>query len=253
MPQCATYTVNSNPAVSATSLYGWVSSNGQSSASSSPTICFTTAGNNSVKLTYTDINGCVSTATANVITYPIPVAAFDYNPKPVSILTPDVHFTNETYNTTAGITSYFWNFGDSLTLADTSNANNPTYTYLNAASYSVSLIATSANGCTDTTSQIIVVQEDYALYVPNAFSPNGDGRNELFQAEGDGIFDFTMYIFDRWGNNIFTTHDINTGWNGSRNNRGGEVLQEDVYVWKIQLRNVNHQGKSYSGTVTLLK
>ena len=95
--------------------------------------------------------------------------------------------------------------------------------------------------------------EDFAVYVPNAFTPEGDGKNEIFKAEANGILDFTMYVFDRWGNNIFTTHDINVGWDGRRNNKGAEILQEDVYVWKIQLRNVNHQGKSLTGTVTLLK
>jgi len=252
-PQCESYTVTSSPAPSANGAYGWSTSDGQTASTVMPNFCFTSAGNNTIKLTYTDINGCVNTATASVITYPIPVPDFDYSPKPVTILTPDVHFSNTTY-ASGGTTSYLWNFGDSLTLADTSNVNNPVYTYQNAASYNVSLIAISANGCRDTISKVIIVEEDFAIYVPNAFTPNGDGKNEIFKAEANGILDFTMYVFDRWGNNIFTTHDINVGWDGRLSNKGGsEVLQQDVYVWKIQLRNVNHQGQSYTGTVTLLK
>ncbi|MEO8761800.1 MAG: PKD domain-containing protein, partial [Bacteroidia bacterium] len=254
-PQCVTYSVTSNNAAATGNGYSWTFANGQpaTSTAASPQPCFNGAGNNAVMLTFTDINGCVNTATASVLTYPLPVADFDYFPKPISILTPDVHFNNETY-TTGGAATYYWNFGDSLTLADTSNQTNPLYTYANSGIYNITLITTSPNGCKDTAVKTIVVDEDFAIYVPNAFTPNGDGKNETFKAEADGISNFTMYVFDRWGNNIFTTHDINTGWDGRRNNRGGsEILQQDVYVWKIQVSTIKHQGKSYTGTVTLLK
>jgi gliding motility-associated-like protein len=248
VPQCATYTANSTSATA----YNWSFSGGQpaTSGSSSPNTCFNTAGTYVIKLTLTDINGCVNTATATAITYPIPTADFDYAPKPVTILTPDVHFTNETYST--GATHYQWNFGD-FTGGDTSRLTNPIYTYSNSGTYNVSLIATSANGCTDTIIKQVVIDPDYALYVPNAFTPNGDGKNEIFKATGEGILDFTMYVFDRWGNTIFTSTNMDIGWDGRRNNKGGELLQQDVYVWKIEVRNVNHQGRSYSGTVTLLR
>ena len=62
-----------------------------------------------------------------------------------------------------------------------------------------------------------------------------------------------MYIFDRWGNHVFTSSDINTGWDGSMNNKGNGLLQHDVYVWKIVLKNVVHQSKTYTGTVTLVR
>ena len=102
--------------------------------------------------------------------------------------------------------------------------------------------------------KIIKIDEDFMIYVPNAFSPNFDGTNDFFFAKGEGISDFKMYIFDRWGNRVFTSTDINDGWDGRINNRiGVEALQHDVYVWKIDLKNVDHQGKTYTGTVTLLR
>ncbi len=252
MPQCTTtYTAITNNAL--TNTYNWNFGAGQTSTAQNPQPCFATTANQIVKLTLTDANGCVNTATATVFIYPIPTADFDYLPKPVTILTPDVHFNNETYNALGGNIIYHWNFGDLLTDTDTSVINSPSYLYQLAGTYSVSLIATSANGCIDTIIKNIVVEPDYALYVPNAFTPNGDGKNEVFKATGEGIVSFTMNIFDRWGNNIFTSSSMDTGWNGSRHNKGGDILMQDVYVWKIDLQTVTHQGKTYTGTVTLLK
>jgi gliding motility-associated-like protein len=246
VPQCATYTVTGD----SVKAYDWSFGNGQTSTSSSPNVCFTTANNYTVKLTVTDTNGCKNTAKASVVTYPIPIADFDYSPKPITILEPKVSFFNETYG--ANIVGYAWNFGENVA-GDSSMLKDPVHTYLNIGTYPVTLIASSSNGCKDTIVKNVIIEQDYVLYVPTAFSPNGDGKNETFKPEGEGITDFKMYIFDRWGNKIFTTDDIDIGWDGRRNNKGGDALQEDVYVWKIDLRNVSHQGKTYSGTVTLLK
>ncbi len=244
MPQCATFTVTGDSA----RAYNWTFGNGEISTASSPNVCFTSANNYVVKLILTDTNGCNSIATASVVTYPIPIPDFDYSPKPVTILEPKVAFFNETYGT--NVVGYTWNFGDNIT-GDSSNSKNPVHTYAYVGTYPVTLIATSSNGCKDTIVKYVIIEQDYVLYVPNAFSPNGDGKNEVFKPEGEGIVDFKMYIFDRWGNKIFTTDNIDIGWDGLSKQNG--VIQEDVYVWKIDVKNVNHQGKTYSGTVTLLR
>jgi gliding motility-associated-like protein len=250
-PQCVTFTATNNPAAS---NYSWSFGNGQSSSysvSPSATMCYTTTGNYSVILTLTDINGCVNTATASVMAYPIPNPEFVYNPNPATILSPQIQFINQSSG--AIITSYNWNFGDAS--GTSSTLYNPSYTYADTGTYYVTLIDTSINGCWASIVQPVIIEQDFTLYVPNAFTPNGDGKNEVFKAQGDGILSFTMYIFDRWGNPIFTSNDINTGWNGRRNNSSGtEALQEDVYVWKIDLSSVvDKQSRSYTGIVTLLK
>jgi gliding motility-associated-like protein len=248
-PQCANYTVTSSSGASA---YSWNFGNNQYSTNASPVACFTIAGTYAVKLTLTDTNHCKNTATASVIAYPIPTADFNYTPDPATILEPTITFLNSSSGT---IKHYTWNFGDSLsTSVDTSNLINPKHTYVNVGSYPVTLVALSINGCSDTMVRTVIIEQDFALFVPNAFSPNGDGKNEIFKAEGEGITDFKMYIFDRWGNSVFTTIDINVGWDGRMNNRiGVDILQHDVYVWKIELKNVSHQGKTYTGTVTLVR
>jgi gliding motility-associated-like protein len=246
IPQCVTYTANPANA----SNYSWSFGNGQTSNITTPTVamCYTASGNYIATLSLTDINGCINTATASVIAYPIPVPEFAYTPNPATILAPNVQFINQSSG--AIITSYNWSFGDNLA---TSILKNPTYTYPDTGTYYVTLIDTSVNGCTASIIQTVVIEPDFTLYVPNAFTPNGDGKNEFFMAQGDGILSFKMYVFDRWGNNVFTSSDINTGWDGRPNNKGSEIVQQDVYVWKIDVTNTFQQKKSYKGTVTLIK
>ena len=91
------------------------------------------------------------------------------------------------------------------------------------------------------------------IYVPNAFSPNDDGTNDIFYAKGEGIKEFKMYIFDRWGNQVFFSDDISKGWDGRFLNKTGEMVLEDVYVWKIELKNYKGEPRLLKGTVSLLK
>lgn len=253
VPLCVTFTATSNPPANS---YVWSYGNGQNStATLSPALasfttatCYTLSGTSAVHLTVTDIHGCVSTATTMAVSYPIPVADFDYQPQPVTILAPEVQFLNQS---SSGL--YSWNFGDAYNSPDTSIATNPGHTYSYIGTYSVTLSVTTLNGCSATVVKPVVVNDMYAIYVPNAFSPNGDGKNEMFKAVGEGINKFKLYIFDRWGNNLFYTDDINQGWDGHYQGRGSQILQEDVYVWKIDVTDLNNQAHSLHGTVTLLK
>ncbi len=119
--------------------------------------------------------------------------------------------------------------------------------------FAVTLIVATASGCADTVIKYVIINDDYALYVPNAFSPNGDNTNDIFLPVGDGIQDYKMYIFDRWGDLIFYTEDITKGWNGTYQAKGTNIVQQDTYVWKIDLVNVLNTPKHLTGTVTLLK
>lgn len=89
------------------------------------------------------------------------------------------------------------------------------------------------------------------LYFPSAFTPNGDGMNDYFYAKGTYVKDFEMYIFDRWGQMIFHTVDINKKWDGRR--AGGDICQEDVYDYIATATSIKGNYYKYSGKVTLLK
>jgi gliding motility-associated-like protein len=100
------------------------------------------------------------------------------------------------------------------------------------------------------------------LYIPNCFTPNEDNVNELFLAKGTGVATFDMSIFDRWGNLLFTSDNINNGWDGRiqgghypLKKDGSEVAQEDVYVWKVDYTTqcFPNQVKNEMGRVSIVK
>jgi len=98
--------------------------------------------------------------------------------------------------------------------------------------YPVTQIGINQDGCTDTIASDVIIAPQATRYVPNTFNPNGDGKNDFFLAYGDFIDEFHMMIFDRWGNLIFESNDIQKGWDGKANG-GSELAQIDTYVWKI--------------------
>ncbi len=115
---------------------------------------------------------------------------------------------------------------------------------------------TTEHNCVGYDSVEVNIYCEPTIYVPNSFTPNGDGRNDFFYAQGEGIVEFEMLIFDRWGQLLFQTDQINLGWGGVYNN---EPVQQDVYVWKIRYRYEQwYQGplsstKELVGHVTLLR
>jgi gliding motility-associated-like protein len=261
IPLCTTFTATSTTPIN---NYSWTFGSGntasgtlgQPSTTFTTITCYTVAGTYVVNLTATDINNCINTSTTIAVAYPIPVANFAFQPQPVTINAPQVQFFNQSSGAIFNPSNaYNWNFGDiySTSANDTSSLTNPSHLYSDTGTYIVTLSVTSNYGCTATVSEPLVVLQNYDIYVPNAFTPNGDGKNEIFKAVGEGIIGFKMYIFDRWGNNLFYSDDINQGWNGTYLARGTQIVQEDVYVWKIDLTDFANKNHSLHGTVTLVK
>jgi gliding motility-associated-like protein len=105
--------------------------------------------------------------------------------------------------------------------------------------YVVELIAISPLGCADTTTRAIVVQEELIFYIPNTFTPDGDDFNEYFQAiftSGYDPYDFNLYIFNRWGEIIWESHDASIGWDGTYGVDRSELVQDGTYTWKIDFK-----------------
>ncbi|HXP51149.1 MAG TPA: PKD domain-containing protein, partial [Bacteroidia bacterium] len=252
-PECVPFcpTLTATPTLgSGPYSYSWSFGTGQTSLLANPTPCYSVAGVFAANLLITDANGCTTTASTPVNALSIPTADFDYGQQPVSILSPEVQFTNQS---TYGLPIHNWFFGDvnNTSSSDTSSVNNPTHTYLEVGTYNVTLTVSTLNGCSATVTKPVIINEDYALYVPNAFSPNGDGKNEFFKAEGEGVKDYKLFVFDRWGLLLFYSDDINKGWDGKIQG-SGDLVQEDVYVWKIQTTDFTNKSKNLHGTVTLL-
>ncbi len=232
------------------STYLWKFGDGDSSTVMNPAHCYTVPGTYSVTLTVTSPAGCVNSYTCNnmIDVYPNPVANFSMNPNAATTLNPTIQFTD----LSIGSTSWQWYFGDQGN--SSSIMQNPSFTYKDSGSYKVTLIVTNGYGCSDTIQDQLLIKNEYAIYVPNAFTPDGDGLNDTFFPKGVGLDpdNFHMMIFDRWGDLIFETDNLNKGWDG-RANDGKEVAQIDVYVWKIKTADNYHNMKNYIGKVSLVK
>jgi len=241
---CAPLCVNFANTSTVSGTCNWNFGDGTTSADCNPTHCFNGEGTFSALVIVTDNNVCKVNSTSTFIVYPFPHADFYATPQPTTILEPEVHFTDASSG--AVIISYNWNFGDQ----NTSAQQSPTHTYENAGNYPAMLIVTSDHGCKDTVIKIIVVEDDFEIFVPNAFTPNADGTNDVFMPKGVGINEYQLLIFDRWGNQIFVSEDLYKGWDGTVR---GEEVQQDVYVWKINLTNNKGLKKELSGVVSLLR
>jgi gliding motility-associated-like protein len=197
--------------------------------------------------------GCSTFAVANVMETPGPTAAFTVHPETITLLDGPVVYND---NSTGNIINWFWNFGDGTSGIGSSIQHQ----YTGIGNYITTLMVTDNNGCTDSTSDTIKIIDYFTFYIPNAFTPNGDNKNELFYPKGNNVDpnNFNMLIYDRWGNLVFNTNkwevDHSEGWNGTKNNAGtiNDVIT-GVYIYQIQLREIGGYPHLYNGSITLVQ
>ncbi len=247
-PLCVTFTIQSTPTAS---LAYWTFGNGESVNGALNTVsCYKTAGTYTINSVVSDINGCLGSATWTVTVWPKPVADFNHAPiKPIINIDADVIFTDASWG--APIVSWNWYFMN--TAQYTSVLQNPVFAYTEPGAYVVALIVKSDKGCLDTLLRPLVVGEDYGLYVPNAFTPNNDGFNDVFQPKGFGIVKYELNIFDRWGEKVYSTKEFTESWNGTFQGRGNKLCEESVYTWLITVTDVFGKAHELKGHVTLMK
>lgn len=249
---CVSFTDNSTIG-GGDSIVSWHWDFGDNTTSNqqNPSHCYLLTGFYNVTLTAVSNHGCAGfhTVIQMVHIYPLPVAEFDPTPNPATLLDPNVTMVNQS---SQDVNYWNWNFGDGATL--TGLTSSPTHPYANESpgSYVVTLIVSNTHGCLDTVVHEISIIPEFTFFIPNAFTPNGDGVNEYFYGTGVGIIEYDLWIFDRWGAMIFHSDDLDKKWNGKANN-GAEIAQQDVYVWKVKLTDVFNKKHNYIGTVTLVK
>jgi gliding motility-associated-like protein len=199
-----------------------------------------------------DDGSCTVTSTVNVMNIPGPTAGFTVHPQILTILDGPVAFTN---NSSGNIDTWQWTLGDGSTSSGTEFSHH----YDDLGTFLVTLIVTDDNGCKDTAQDTVLVKEIFTLYIPNVFTPNGDGLNDLFTPYGLSVDpdNFSMQIFDRWGNMVFNTNKwlVNSAeaWNGTKNNKGTfEDVTMDVYVYRIKLKELLGPKHEYFGRIALI-
>ncbi len=213
---------------------------------------YSDAGVYDVSLTVTSPEGCVATvAVADLITVSAaPTAAFDVSPNPATTANSTVLFT------AMDPVAVQWDW----TIADlgTSDENQFQFEFPDVVGgeYEICLTTTDTYGCTATQCETLVVKAPLFVYVPNAFTPNGDGTNDQFHATifGSDPLAYHLYIYDRWGGKVFESTDMLNVWTGAYMNNGGEPLPEGVYAWRLLTQPEEGGGKKeFMGHVSLLK
>lgn len=212
---------------------------------------YTQTGCHNVTLSVTSPTGCTNSFTAVdlICIENDPIASFNASTYVLNEYSMDIDFSNNTI----GAINYDWDFGDD---SPGSTDLDPSHNYEGApiGNYDVTLIAYSPLGCVDTARIIIQIQEDLIFYIPNTFTPDGDMFNQTFQpifTSGFDPYDFTMLIFNRWGEIIFESHNAEIGWDGTY---GGELVKEGVYSWKIEFKtSTSDARKMVVGHINMLR
>ncbi|MCX7763303.1 MAG: PKD domain-containing protein [Bacteroidia bacterium] len=245
---CVPFTVSpqntSDPAGAQGVYYIWVWGDGRRDTlrdASSPSHTYSYPGTYTLELVAVSSDGCRDTVRSSVTALPRPQAAF--SPQQVTQRQPEtqVTFTNQSQ----GAVSFLWDFGN----GQTSTAADPgTIDFPQAGTYTVLLIATNAEGCADTARGQVVIEQGIDLFIPNVFTPNGDGINDLWQIRAS--LPYEVWVYDRWGKLVFQGNNVRL-WNGRYSD--GTECPEGAYTYK--LRAVPAGGREFirSGTVTILR
>jgi len=232
--------------------YLWDFGDGTTGTDVNPSHEYTIPGTYDITLTVTNSTGCVNTLTINdmVEVFEVPVADFTADPQAATIDNPTINFS-EQVNIPYQIIN--WDFGDGN---EDLSSPNPRHTYTLPGTYLVVMYTETEHGCWDRDTLEIGIVEDIKIFVPNAFTPNGDGLNDCFAiggTTGDIVDVFRIIIYNRWGVQLVDepVHNPECLWNGRDVN--GVEMPGGQYIFRIFGKNLRGSKKVYEGMVTLLR
>ena len=226
----------------------WEFGDGGIDSSISPLYSYQEPGTYTVHVGITSPIGCYTERTfTNLIEVDsFPKAQFTFGPDRITNFKPEVSF----FDASLRAEKWVWDFNNE----GTSFLQNPTFTFQDTGLQVVELVAISKNGCTDTIQRVVDVIPEVRYFLPNAFTPNDDTKNDVFEAVGfyRGMKDYHFTIWNRHGELVFETRNPNEGWNGRRFNGGG-LMPAGVYV--VLVNFIGPRGKPYEiqGYATLIK
>ena len=226
---CAPLSVNFTnlSASNSTNIYTWTFGEGGSSSFSEPKYLYENGGTFDVSLVVTTEDGCTASMDKKdyVTVYSVPVAGFSLSATDLEILEPQLSFSSNSLF--ADSIWFYISTGDTLF--------GPAHTIIlpDTGLYVINQVVKNALGCGDTTYRQVKVHPGYRIYIPNSFSPNNDGTNDYFTVYGEEINDFHVLIFNRWGQQIYESYDMENGWDGSTR-LSGEISMGGTYLYVIE-------------------
>jgi len=239
----AKFTATYNAGDTAAKYYWFFSNSNVSIDSINPVIhTFENSGSNVADLVIVNTEGCKDTFDHRfTINYQL-IPEFTWVP-----LTPELDKPTIFVNLSPAAAVYYnWDFGDGTT----STLRNPTKLYEASGHYKVCLTASDTNGCPGIVCKFIDAIRSKAVDVPKAFSPNGDGVNDLLYVRGIGIKQLMFRVYNRWGNVVFETDDMKQGWDGTYK---GQSQSDDVYAYVVEVTYVDNTTEQKQGNVTMLR
>lgn len=249
-PLCVNFTDASTVQGSTPAQWQWHFGTGATDTLQNPSYCYNANGWYSVVLTVTSAQGCSYTDSIHnfIDVIPGPQAAFTWTPATVTMADPTVYFSDQSSPTPL---QWYWDFG---TGSATSTQQDPSFIYPDTGTYQVTLIASGAGGaCPDTITENVIVLPELLIWIPNAFTPNGDTKNDwFFPVFSDPAYvnQYNFMVFDRWGNLVFQTHDPVKGWDGYFKDM---KVEAGVYVYRIALTGIDGVDHLYVGHINLIR
>jgi gliding motility-associated-like protein len=157
------------------------------------------------------------------------------------VINPSFEFTDLS---SPNVTAWDWNFGD----GSYSAIQHPTHSFSDVGTYPIKLIVETQYGCLDTIEYQVKVNPVFTFYIPNSFTPDDNGINDLFFGSGKAYTSYEMWIFDRWGEQLFYSVDDEFHWDGTFK---GEKVQQGTYVYRFYLLDWEGHDHKYKGHFTL--
>lgn len=226
------------------SAYQWSLGQGQTSTTTHPQTVYADSGFYDVQLIATSTNGCDDTLlVANAIeVWPRPIAKFHTHKDEYILFFPRVDIVDESI----GATDWEYDFAD----GSQAFSQEPSHEYEEAGAYQVIQTVMNQYGCDDVYSVRVIVKPAITLYIPNTFTPNADGINEAFRGQGVGLKAYEMWIYDRWGENLFYSADTEYGWDGTYK---GRAVESGRYIYRFVILDVKNEMHQYNGEVYLMR
>jgi gliding motility-associated-like protein len=236
---CAPLRVSFNDNIAQNNFFRWNFGDGGTSVSAAPVHTFSSPGQYEVEVQVISDQGCRDSARATVRVYPSPTAEFSTNQNE------EVYYSGwsrlQLINSSTGALAYQWSFGDEF---------EPVHEYAAAGVYTITLVTTNQFLCRDTATYILEVKMPEDIYIPNSFTPNGDGINDYFTAVYNNIVELEVDIFNRWGEIIYSSRSLEFMWDG---NCKGRPVEEAVYVYRLVARGVHGKELVKIGMLTVVR